>query len=611
MSFRKTVLAVGLVFAGSFLVAQPVNINEHYVKREVYIPMRDGVRLFTAIYLPRDSSLKYPVMLNRTPYGLAPYGEQNMLARLRPSDAFAAEGYIFVVQDVRGKNKSEGTFIDMTPHKPVKTSKHDVDESTDTYDCIAWLLKHIANHNGRVGLWGISYPGFYTSAGIIDAHPALKAASPQAPISDWFTGDDFHHNGALFLPHFFSFFYGFGQVRKEPGIARWESLKLPTADGYKFYLGLGPLKNVNNYYQHKVPFWDSMTLHETYDNFWQARNIRPHLKKIRPAVLVVGGWFDAENLYGALQTWSAIKSQSPQTNNRIVMGPWVHGGWYRTTGASLGDISFGEGISAYYRDSLELPFFNYHLKGKGTLNIAGATMFETGSNSWKKYAHWPPAGAPITWYLGTTGRLQAKPREGNDEFVSDPAKPVPYMVHSETGMQKEYLVADQRFVSTRPDVLVFEGPILEADETYAGPVTVDLNVATTGTDADWIVKVIDVYPDDAAADSVNGRLVQMAGYQMLVRGDVMRGKFRKSFTTPEPFSPGAVTNVRFALNDINHCFRKGHRVMVQVQSTWFPLVDRNPQQFINVFEAGEKDFLKQAHRVYHNSSVTFNKIQSP
>lgn len=583
--------------------------REHYVKREVYIPMRDGTKLFTAIYLPRDSSRKYPVLLNRTPYSIAPYGEDNYPAALRPSEHFAREGYIFVFQDVRGKNKSEGAFIDMTPHKPIKKSKQDVDESTDTYDCIEWILKNIKNTNGKVGQWGISYPGFYTSAGMIDAHPALKASSPQAPICDWFTGDDFHHNGAFFLPHFFGFSYSFGQPRPAPTISTGKSFKYPTSDGYKFYLEyIGPLKNVNTYYNNEIAFWNDVTQHETYDEFWKVRNLRPHLKNIKPAVLVVGGWFDAENLYGALQTYQSIEKQSPKTINSIVMGPWIHGGWNRTKGDYLGDISFQHKTSLYYRDSIEFPFFNYYLNGKGSYKPTEAIMFETGTNSWKKYDYWPPRNStPQTYYL-SAGKLLSEPSTSAETFISDPKKPVPYMVNCETGMTKEYMVADQRFAAARPDVLVFQTEPQTADITYSGPIAVNLKVATTNTDADWIVKIIDVYPDDAPADSVNGKLVKMGGYQMLVRGDVMRGKFRNSFDKPEAFVPNQTTNVSFTLNDINHTFRKGHRLMIQVQSTWFPLVDRNPQQFINIFEANESDFMKATHTVYGNSSITFLKV---
>lgn len=594
------------------LFSQNFDVKANYVKREVYIPMRDGVRLFTSIYLPKDSSVKYPVLLNRTPYSVGPYGADAFPERLRPSDLFAKDGYIFVFQDVRGKSMSEGEYVNMTPQKPVKKSKLDVDESTDTYDCIEWLLKNISYHNSKVGQWGISYPGFYTSAGMIDAHPALKASSPQAPICDWFTGDDFHHNGAVYLPHFFGFFYGFGQARVKPGMGSWKSIDYKTTDGYKFYLGLGGLKNINNYYNHSVAFWDEMTQHETYDSFWQVRNLRPHFKNIKPAVLVVGGWFDAENLYGALQTYKTIEKQSAKTTNSLVMGPWVHGGWGRGTGEYLGDINFRQKTSWYYRDSIEYPFFSYYLKSKGNWKLPEAIMFETGSNVWRNYEQWPPKNTEEKkYFLSDNGNLSLINTGNNfDEFISDPNKPVPYMVNCDLGMTREYMVADQRQAARRTDVLVYQTEIATEDQTFAGPIKVNLKVSTSSTDADWIVKLIDVYPDKATIDSINGKAINMDAYQMLVRGEVMRGKFRNSFEKPEPFIPNQITDVNFEINDINHTIKKGHRLMIQIQSTWFPLVDRNPQQFINIFEAESKDFVKATHRVYRGSSITLLQVKN-
>ncbi|MDP1726302.1 MAG: CocE/NonD family hydrolase [Bacteroidota bacterium] len=604
-------LLLFLLINPNHLFSQIFDVKANYVKREVYIPMRDGVKLFTAIYLPKDSSVKYPVLLNRTPYSVGPYGADAFPERLRPSDLFARDGYIFVFQDVRGKSMSEGEFVNMTPQKTSKKSKLDVDESTDTYDCIEWLLKNINYHNGKVGQWGISYPGFYTSAGMIDAHPALIASSPQAPICDWFTGDDFHHNGAVYLPHFFGFFYGFGQARLKPGPGSWKSIDYKTTDGYKFYLELGGLKNINNYYNHSVAFWDEMTQHETYDSFWQARNLRPHFKNIKPAVLVVGGWFDAENLYGALQTYKTIEKQSSKTTNSLVMGPWVHGGWGRGTGEYLGDINFRHKTSWYYRDSIEYPFFSYYLKGKGDWKLPEAIMFETGSNLWRKYEQWPPKNIEEKkYYLNEQGNMNLSSSGNNyDEFISDPNKPVPYMVNCDLGMTREYMVADQRYGARRPDVLVYQTSISTQDQTFAGPVKVNLKVSTSSTDADWIVKIIDVYPDKMPNDTINGKAINMDAYQMLIRGEVMRGKFRNSFEKPEPFVPNQITDVNFEINDINHTIKKGHRLMIQIQSTWFPLVDRNPQKFINIFEAEANDFVKATHRVYRGSTVTFLQIK--
>jgi putative CocE/NonD family hydrolase len=608
MKYKLLLIHLAFVLVSKAQVFIP---KEHYIKKEIYIEMRDGVKLFTAIYSPKDTTQKYPILLNRTPYGIGPYGEDKFPGQLRPSEAFAKEGYIFVFQDVRGKNLSQGEFINMTPHKAEKKSIKDIDESTDTYDCIEWLLKHIKNHNGKVGQWGISYPGFYTSAGMIDAHPALKAASPQAPICDWFTGDDFHHNGVFFLPHFFGFTYSFGQIRKELKPANWRSFPYPTPDGYRFYLDyVGPLKNVSKLYNNEIPFWNDVIQHEAYDTFWQTRNLRPHLKNIKPAVMVVGGWFDAENLYGALQTYYTIEKQSPKTTNGIVMGPWVHGGWNRSNGDYLGDISFKQKTAQYYRDSIEFPFFNYYLKGKGKYKPTEAIMFETGSNQWKVYAQWPPKKAvKQSYYLHSNGQLTAGMDDGAQSFLSDPNKPVPYMQTCDNGMSREYMVADQRFAATRPDVMVYQTESFNDETIFTGPIEVELVVSTTNTDADWVVKIIDVYPDSAGSDSVNGRSIKMSGYQMLVRGDIMRGKFRKSFSSPIPFEPGKKDTVSFTISDINHCFKKGHRLMIQVQSTWFPLAERNPQQFMNVFEAEEKDFIKATHTIFGSSKVTFYKLE--
>ncbi len=595
------------------IYAQNFDVKANYVKREVYIPMHDGVKLFTAIYSPKDSSIRYPILLNRTPYSVAPYGTENFPEKLRPSDQFARDGYIFVLQDVRGKSMSEGTFVNMTPHNAINKNKLDIDESTDTYDCIEWLLKNIKNNNGKVGQWGISYPGFYTAAGMINAHPALKASSPQAPICDWFTGDDFHHNGAVYVPHFFGFFYGFGQPRQAPGLGSWKGIDYQTTDGYKFFLELGGLKNVNKYYKHNIAFWEQMTQHETYDSFWQVRNLRPHLKNIKPAVLTVGGWFDAENLYGALQTYKTIEKQSPHTTSTLVMGPWVHGGWSRGTGEYLGDMSFKQKTANFYRDSIEFPFFNYYLKGMGVRNQPEAYMFETGSNEWHTYDKWPPANCIETrYFLNENSMLSTNipANNTNDEFLSDPEKPVPYMVNCELGMTREYMVADQRQAARRPDVLVYQTDIANENLTFAGPVKVHLKVSTSSTDADWVVKIIDVYPDKEPNDTINGKIVSLGGYQMLIRGEIMRGKFRNNFEKPEPFIPNQMTDVNFEINDINHTIRMGHRLMIQIQSTWFPLVDRNPQQFMNIFEADEKDFIKATHRIYRGSSITMLQIKN-
>jgi putative CocE/NonD family hydrolase len=561
--------------------------------------MRDGVKLFTAIYTPRDTSQNYPIMLYRTPYSVAPYGPNAYRAALGPSDHFQREKFIFVYQDVRGRLMSEGEFVDVRPHKAKKSGAKDIDESTDTYDTIEWLVKNVPNNNGRVGMWGISYPGFYTSMGVIDAHPALKAASPQAPIADWFIGDDFHHNGALFLAHTFNFFSSFGLPRSKPtteGSRR--RFEHGTPDGYRFFLDLGPLSNANTkYLKNEIAFWNEILAHPNYDDFWQARNIRPHLRNVKPAVMTVGGWFDAEDLFGALATYKTIEETNPGARNTIVMGPWFHGGWARSDGDMLGSVSFDQKTSLTYRETVELPFFNCLLKDKCERQLPEAMMFETGSNQWRTYDSWPPKNAESREiFFDASGDLTFAPVSASafDEYVSDPARPVPFINNIAIGMTREYMVDDQRFAATRPDVLVYQTPVLDRDVTLAGPIKATLYVSTTGTDSDFVVKLIDVFPNDAAET--------MAGYQMLVRGEPMRARFRNSFSKPEAMVSGQVTKVEFTLPDVNHAFRRGHRIMVQIQSSWFPLVDRNPQKFVDIYRTTEADFQKATQRVYRGGS---------
>ena len=586
-------------------------IKSHYTKYEFQIPMRDGKRLFTSVYLPKDASQKYPIMLSRTPYSVSPYGVENYKTALGPSEKFARDLFIFVYQDVRGRYLSEGDFVNMTPHRDVKRGPQDTDESTDTYDTIEWLTHHVPN-NGNVGMWGISYPGFYTSAGIIDAHPALKAASPQAPIADWFIGDDFHHNGTLYLPHMFRFFSSFGHPRPVPTLppsAAPPTSALTQQDGYSFFLGLGPLSAVNEkFFKNDVPFWTEMTQHSTYDEFWQARDLRRHLKNIKPAVMTVGGWFDAEDLFGALNTYREIENNSPGANNMLVMGPWFHGGWARSDGDSLGRVQFGSKTAVFYRDEIEFPFFNHWLKGKDDPKLPEAFVFETGTNQWRKEDAWPPKDAQQKMlYLQADGRLGFDaPREPGapfDEYVSDPAKPVPYIGGQAPGMTREHMVEDQRFAATRTDVLTYQTEVLDADVTLAGPLTASLFVSTSGTDSDWVVKLIDVYPEDYPDPDPNPSGVHMGGYQQLVRGEAMRGKFRNSFSKPEPFTPGKREKVEWVMPDIDHAFRRGHRIMVQVQSSWFPLVDRNPQKFVDIYNARLTDFVKATERVYRGAGA--------
>jgi hypothetical protein len=607
--FQASILAFLVVLVlPPALSAQGIEyVKAHYTKHEYKIPMRDGALLFTAVYVPKNTAEKYPILMIRTQSGLRPYGTDQFHRDLGPSPLFAREGYIFVYQDVRGRWMSEGTFVNMRPHNPAKQGM-DIDESSDTYDTIDWLLKKLPNHNGKVGLYGTSYRGFYAAAGMIDAHPAIKAVSPQAPIVDWFMGDDWRHNGALFLAHAFNYMPTIGKPRpqlvKEPLFSKFD---YGTPDAYDFFLRLGPLANVDGkYFKREVPFWNELMKHGTYDEFWQARNLRPHLKNIKPAVMTVGGWFDAENLFGALQTHQRLAVPGNNPHNFLVMGPWIHGGWNsgQADGASLGHVSFGAKTSVFFRERIELPFFEFHLKGKGTFKPPPAWIFETGTNQWREFATWPPRNTkPLTLYFHAQGRLAEEPPaiEGFDEFVSDPAKPVPYIDKIGIGMQAEYMCADQRFASRRPDVLVYETEVLKKDVTLAGPIVADLVVVTAGadleSDADWIVKVIDVYPNDHPDPSPNPTGVRMGGYQQLVRGEVMRGRFRNSFEKPEPFLRGRLEGVKFALPDICHTFGAGHKIMVQIHSTWFPLVDRNPQTFVDIFTATEADFKKATHGV--------------
>jgi putative CocE/NonD family hydrolase len=584
-------------------------VKANYTKYEYRIPMRDGKKLFTAVYVPKDESKKYPIMLLRTPYNVRPYGVDDYKAELGPSPLFGKSGYIFAYQDVRGRWMSEGEFVNMRPHNTAKKDT-DSDESSDTWDTIAFLIKRIPNNNGRVGQWGISYPGFYTAAGTIDAHPALKASSPQAPVTDWFIGDDWHHNGALFLPHMFNFLANFGRPRTGPVKKFDYKFDHDTPDGYDFFLRMGPLAKANErYFKDEVAFWSEAMRHGSYDDFWKARNLRQHLKNIKPAVMTVGGWFDAENLFGALETFKNIEKTSEKRTNLLVMGPWLHGGWSRGDGEALGDVSFNSKTSLFYREHIEFPFFEFHLKGVGEFKHPKAWVFETGTNQWRKHDAWPPKEAKRkTLYLHAEGKLSwIKPDSGKakdyDQYISDPKKPVPYLDKIDIGMNPDYMVADQRLAGRRPDVLVYESAVLDEDTTIAGPLEVDLHVSTSGTDADWIVKLIDVYPSDYPDPKPNPKGVRMGGYQQLVRGDVMRGKFRNSFEKPEPFVPNKPTAVAFTMQDSYHTFRTGHRIMVQVQSSWFPLVDRNPQTFVDIYRATESDFHKATQRVYHSPEM--------
>jgi len=576
-----------------------------YDKQEVYITMRDGIKLFTSIYTPRSKSVRHPVLLYRTPYDIEPGGQDRFNAFMQIYSRYTDEEYIMVFQDVRGRYMSEGEFEDIRPVIPAKKSNKDIDESTDTWDTVDWLVKNVKNNNGRVGIFGISYPGFYSTMGIINAHPAVKAVSPQAPVTAWFLGDDFHHNGAFCLHDCFSFFYSNGRPHTMLTRKKNQSFIWPVPDSYEFFLSAGTIQNLTSkYFGDSIKFWNDACSHPDYDNFWQSRDPRPFLKNVTPAVMTVGGWFDAEDLYGALNTYKAIETQNPHSvNNYLVMGPWSHGQWSNGYANSLGNISWGFDTNEKFSD-LEVSFFNYYLKDKGDLRMPEATIFVTGSNEWRSFETWPPENAgEENLYLNSSGTISFSSPETNDsfdEYVSDPMKPVPYTEGIHTYRTAEYMTDDQRFAGCRPDVMVYQTNILTEDITLTGPLTADLYVSTTGTDADWVVKLIDVLPPDAKATEYIDRKVTMGGYQMLVRGEVFRGRYRNSFEKPEPFIPGKIEEVKYSISDVAHTFKKGHRIMIQVQNSWFPLIDRNPQKFVDIYKCQESDFQKATQRIYHD-----------
>lgn len=586
-------------------------VRQNYTKKEVYIPMRDGKRLFTAIYTPNSKSEKHPFLINRTPYSIYPYGNDSFRTFWNTHwMAYLKEGYIIVLQDVRGRMMSEGEFVDVRPYKYNKKNK-ETDEASDTYDTIEWLLKNVQGNNGRAGIFGISYPGFYSTMGALSGHPALNAASPQAPVTDWFAGDDFHHNGAFMLMDAFNFYTIFGKPRSGPTKQWGKAFEYPTKDNYKFYLEAGSLKDIAKLMGDSIAFWKDLYKHPNYDQWWQERDTRRHVQQIpaNTATLVVGGLFDAEDCFGAWNLYQAIE-QKAKNDNRLVMGPWAHGFWAKGTGEDLGNVRFGSKTAEWYQQNIEVPYFNYHLKGKGNINnIREANIFFTGNNEWKTFAQWPPrekVNVPV--YLARNGKLSLSSPVQDKSFttyISDPAKPVPYTEDIHFKRTKEYMTDDQRFAARRPDVLVFQTDVLEEDITLAGSVIADIFASISTTDADFVVKLIDVFPDDFQYDNAKtpaGTSYPMGGYQMLVRGEVMRGRYRNSLVSPEAFVKGQVEEVRFALPDVAHTFRKDHRLMVQIQSSWFPLVDRNPQKFVNIYTADKKDFVRSTIRIFHDEA---------
>ncbi len=595
-------------------IADSAWIVNNYTKTDYQIPMRDGVKLFTTVYAPKNSTEKHPIILTRTPYSCAPYGE-NVFGKFwaGPRKYFFEEQYIYVIQDVRGRWMSEGVFEDIRPFQPNKKA-NETDEASDAYDAIDWMVNNIPNNNGNVGVFGTSYPGFYATLAAHSNHPALKAVSPQAPVTEWFLGDDFHHNGAFMLADAFAFYSGFGKPRPKPTTIGPSGFKFPIDDNFEFYLRTGAITNYTKLMGDSIKFWNDLMAHPNYDQFWQVRNARKNVEVISPNIptLIVGGLYDAEDCYGAWNLYKAIESKT-KNNNKIVMGPWYHGQWGASDGTKLGNIQWGSNTSDWYGKNIELPFFNFYLKNKGSIDqIKEANIFFSGSNEWKQLSSWPVQGMKMEQYALGKNRSFSKANNTNtvssfDEYVSDPAKPVAYisdvylMKSKPNRHYREYMNEDQRFASRRTDVLTYQTPILENDLTLAGPVIADLMVAISSTDADFVVKIVDVFPDDF--DYASGSNYLMGGYQMLVRGEIMRGKYRDSFEKPSPFVPNKPTKVKFALPDVAHVFKKGHRLMVQIQSTWFPIADRNPQKFMNIYEAKNEDFKKANIKIFHNAST--------
>lgn len=618
--FKRLILFLSL-FQG-VLVAQVIDstwLSQHYTKREVMIPMRDGVKLFTSIYSSRDTGSPAPILMMRTPYSVMPYGPKRYSPFLSSShfSTYVKSGYIIVLQDVRGTYMSEGDFVDIRPYIADKKTNKDVDEASDTYDAIDWLVKNVRHNNGRVGVTGISYPGFYASMALLSEHPALKAVSPQAPVTDWYRGDDFHHNGAFALADAFNFFSGFGQKRPQPTTQRPNGYQIKDKDIYTFFLKQGAVKNLKKILGDSITFWNDLVKHPDYDDWWKQRDIRTHFTKpISPAVLVVGGNFDAEDCYGAWNLFRSLK-QNGQPDKFLAMGPWFHGGWHRSDGSYLGSVRFGSKTSEFYREDIEAPFFARYLTEQSIPNkkLLPVSIYFTGSAKWKFFETWPPENlSPVSVYLGENKSLTfTKPLKDSSSsvYISNPANPVPYTEFTGTKRTREYMSDDQRFAAKRSDVLVFQTEPLTRAMTLAGPVLADLKVKVSGTDADFVVKLIDVFPDNFKYDtSVCCKGVKkeavMGGYQMLVRAEIMRGKYRNNLEKPEPFDTSKVETVRILMPDVTHVFLPGHRIMVQVQSSWFPLFDRNPQVFTNIYTCEDKDFVPATIRVFHEKGAASN-----
>lgn len=609
---KRIILFIAFLLLFSVSYAQEIDekwVEQNYTKKEVMITMRDGIRLFTAIYEPVSKTEKHPILITRTPYGAEPFGK-GMNNQLWDSwSEYSKEGYIIVVQDVRGRWMSEGEFVNIRPFIPNKKKKTDIDEASDTYDTVEWLLKNTVDNNGKVGVFGSSYLGFYSLMAALSNHPAIKAVCPQAPITDWFMGDDVHHNGALMLCDAFNFISSVDRPRPFPISSQPKKATYYRTDGYSFFLKVGAIKNLTKMLGDSIGFWNDMMAHPDYDAWWKVRDTRNSCYNIKPAMLVVGGLFDAEDGYGTWELYKAINKQSPDTKLGLVMGPWHHGGWKSKNNSYLGHIRFGSNTSLYYLKELEFPFLNYYLKGKGNLDqLNKIKVFVSGENNWKEFKSWPPKETEIVpLYFQEKGVICFTPPDVADsysEYISDPSKPVPFSDKTQFSRSKEYMTDDQRFANSRPDVLTFVTEPLTTDLTVVGALTADLKVSISTTDADFVVKLIDVFPDDFSYDikkdgEGDGQKYLMNGYQMLVRGDVMRGRYRNSFEKPEAFVPNVPTTVSFILTDIAHTFKKGHRMMIQIQSSWFPLVDRNPQKFVDIYHCDDSDFIKSDIKVFH------------
>ncbi|MEI6137988.1 MAG: CocE/NonD family hydrolase [Mariniphaga sp.] len=633
---KKLILVIA--FYQLILVAYSQNqdsmwVLNNYTKIERQIEMRDGIKLFTSIYFPKDNQEDHPILMTRTPYSCAPYGEKTFQYFWHSyTMSYLREGYIMVTQDVRGRYMSEGDFVDVRPFIPNKKTKTDIDESSDTYDTVDWLIKNIAHNNGKVGVYGISYPGFYSTMAAASNHPAIVAVSPQAPVTNWFIGDDFHHNGALFIMDAFSFYsplgWGFGLPHPKPTTESPASVGFRDHDNYKFYLETGALPNFAKLTGDSVAFWKDLYAHPNYDNWWKARDARNATKNLKPAMLWVGGLFDAEDNWGAWNSYKAAETNNPgKAFNKIVMGPWYHGQWASRNGTRLGNIHFGSNTATWFQQNMEIPFFNKFLKNKGDLTkMAEATIFISGENKWEQFTQWPPAAKlDKNLYLQTGGELdwkQPTAKTSSTVYISDPAKPVPYAEGVHFNRTRNYMTDDQRFAERRTDVIAFKSEILQNDITITGLIKANLFASVSTTDADFVVKIIDVFPDtlsyndvDIYAEKEQQKLYPMGGYEMLVHGEIMRGRYRNSYEKPEPFVPNQVTQLNFNVGDVAHTFKKGHRLMVQIQSSWFPLADRNPQKFVNIYQANNNDFQKATIQIFHDekhsSNILLPVLQNP